>query len=265
MKLLRGRGPVFLAGLIASVLAVSGCSSLDVPRADNYPASNQKKARAVHHWDVLADDVAGRIADKIREWPPGEYPIHVSTVSDASFNQGFRKLLITRLLDRGVALSTQPAGVQLVVDAQVVQHPAQTFNLNRASLPLTRLAIGVTVARDLVHAPPAAASVAGTLGAAALLADATSYLTEGPAAGGPTRTEVLITTSLENADRYLARTADVYYIEDADAALYLPKEPAPPSQPAPALPVKQWRVVAPTGNVPMLPAAPSAANAPLAP
>ena len=260
-----GRGAVLLAGLIASVIAVSGCSSLDVPRADNYPASNQKKARAVHHWDVLADDVAGRIADKIREWPPGEYPIHVSTVSDASFNQGFRKLLMTRLLDRGVALSTQPAGVQLVVDAQVVQHPAQTFNLNRASLPLTRLAIGVTVARDLVHAPPAAASVAGTLGAAALLADATSYLTEGPAAGGPTRTEVLITTSLENADRYLARTADVYYIEDADAALYLPKEPAPPSQPAPALPVKQWRVVAPTGNVPMLPVAPSAANAPLAP
>lgn len=260
-----GRGAVLLAGLIASVIAVSGCSSLDVPRADNYPASNQKKARAVHHWDVLADDVAGRIADKIREWPPGEYPIHVSTVSDASFNQGFRKLLMTRLLDRGVALSTQPAGVQLVVDAQVVQHPAQTFNLNRASLPLTRLAIGVTVARDLVHAPPAAASVAGTLGAAALLADATSYLTEGPAAGGPTRTEVLITTSLENADRYLARTADVYYIEDADAALYLPKEPAPPSPPVPALPVKQWRVVAPTGNVPMLPVAPSATNAPLAP
>lgn len=260
-----GRGAVLLAGLIASVIAVSGCSSLDVPRADNYPASNQKKARAVHHWDVLADDVAGRIADKIREWPPGEYPIHVSTVSDASFNQGFRKLLMTRLLDRGVALSTQPAGVQLVVDAQVVQHPAQTFNLNRASLPLTRLAIGVTVARDLVHAPPAAASVAGTLGAAALLADATSYLTEGPAAGGPTRTEVLITTSLENADRYLARTADVYYIEDADAALYLPKEPAPPSSPMPALPVKQWRVVAPTGGVPMLPVAPSATNTPLAP
>lgn len=253
------------AACFASVLVLAGCSSLDVPKADNYPASNQKKARAVHHWDVLADDVAGRIADKIREWPPGEYPIHVSTVSDASFNQSFRKLLITRLLDRGVALSTQPAGVQLVVEAQVVQHPALTFNLNRASLPLTRLSIGVTVARDLLHAPPSAASVAGTLGAAALLADATSYLTEGPAAGGPTRTEVLITTSLENADRYLARTADVYYIEDADAALYLPKEPPPPPPPVSEVPVKQWRVVAPTGNVPMLPVAPSATNAPLAP
>lgn len=236
---------------LAATLALAGCSSLDVPRADNYPASDQKKARAVHHWDVLADDVAGRIADKIRQWPPGEYPIHVSTVSDASFNQGFRKLLSTRLLDRGVALSTQPSGVQLVVETQVVQHPAPTMNLNRAPMPVTRLALGIAVARDLVHAPPAAASVAGSLGAMALLADATSYLTEGGASGGPTRTEVLITTSLENADRYLARTADVYYIEDADAVLYQAKEPTPPAQP---VPLKSWRVVAPTNTaVPLTP------------
>lgn len=236
---------------LAATLALAACSSLDVPRADRYPASDQKKARAVHHWDVLADDVAGRIADKIRQWPPGEYPIHVSTVSDASFNQGFRKLLSTRLLDRGVALSTQPSGVQLVVETQVVQHPAATMNLNRAPMPVTRLALGIAVARDLVHAPPAAASVAGSLGAMALLADATSYLTEGGASAGPTRTEVLITTSLENADRYLARTADVYYIEDADAVLYQAKEPTPAAQP---VPLKSWRVVAPNNTaVPLTP------------
>ena len=224
---------------LAATLALAACSSLDVPRADSYPASDQKKA------------LAGRIADKIRQWPPGEYPIHVSTVSDASFNQGFRKLLSTRLLDRGVALSTQPSGVQLVVETQVVQHPAATMNLNRAPMPVTRLALGIAVARDLVHAPPAAASVAGSLGAMALLADATSYLTEGGASAGPTRTEVLITTSLENADRYLARTADVYYIEDADAVLYQAKEPTPPTQP---VPLKSWRVVAPNNTaVPLTP------------
>jgi hypothetical protein len=241
---------------VVLALALSGCSSLDVPRADNYPVSNQKKARAVHHWDVLADDVAARIADKIRDWPAGEYPIHVSIGTDGSFHQGFRKLLMTRLLDRGVALSTQPGAVQLVVETQVVQHPAPTFNLNRAALPVTRLALGVTVARDLIHAPPGAASVAGSLGAMALLADATSYFTDGPAAGGPTRTEVLITTSLENADRYLARTADVYYVEDADAALYQPKDPpaSAPAQPAAPVPLKSWRVVAPVA--PLVPLTP---------
>lgn len=226
-------------------LLLSGCSSLDVPRADNYPASDQKKARAVHHWDVLADDVAARIAQKTREWPAGAYPIHVATMGDATFSQGFRKLLITRLLDRGVTLSTQPTDVRLVVETQVVQHPARERSLNRAPLPATRLALGVAVVRDLVHVPPSSTSIAAGLGGMAVLADATSFFTEGAAAGGPTRTEVLITTSVENEDRYLARTADVYYIEDADAALYQVKDVPPPPAPPP---LKSWRVTTPSAS-----------------
>ena len=77
----------------------------DVPRADSYPATGQKKARAVHHWDVLADDVAARVAGKIAAWPAGEHPIYVTVPDDSSFNQGFLKLLRVRLLDRGVALA----------------------------------------------------------------------------------------------------------------------------------------------------------------
>ena len=50
--------------LLASTL-LAGCGTLDVPRADNYPATGQKKARAVHHWDVLAGDVAARVAEKL--------------------------------------------------------------------------------------------------------------------------------------------------------------------------------------------------------
>ena len=76
----------------ALVLLLAGCSSLDVPRADNYAATDQKKARAVHHWDVLADDVASRVAGKISAWPAGEYPIYVApSAGDTSFNNGFRK------------------------------------------------------------------------------------------------------------------------------------------------------------------------------
>jgi hypothetical protein len=47
------------AALLAAAALLAGCGTLDVPRADNYPATGQKKARAVHHWDVLAGDVAG--------------------------------------------------------------------------------------------------------------------------------------------------------------------------------------------------------------
>lgn len=45
--------------------------------------------------------------------------------------------------------------------------------------------------------------------------------------GGPTRTEVLITTALKSGDRYLAGSADVYYIERDDAVLYQAPPPLP--------------------------------------
>lgn len=240
MKFLRCFPVLLVAASVAALLG--GCSSLDVPRADNYPASDQKKARAVHHWDVLADDVAGRIAGKIREWPAGEHPIHVaSPAGDTSFSNGFRKLLITRLLDRGVALSTQPAAVTLSLETQVVQHQARVTSFG--PLPWTRLALGVGVARDwhLYHQSPG--SMLAGVAALGLVTDITRYAIAGPAAGGPTRTEVLVTTSLEGGDRYLARTADVYYIEHDDAVLY--QAPPPPPPPAPPTPVKTWKVVAP--------------------
>ena len=82
--------------------------------------------------------------------------------------------------------------------------------------------------------------VATALGVGAGVAlDMAQLYTQGAAAGGPTRTEVLITTTLKSQDRYLAGSADMYYIEQADAVLYLPE--LPPVAPVPT-PVKTWRV-----------------------
>lgn len=224
--------------LLGLLLLAVGCSTLDVPRADNYPASGQKKVRAVHHWDVLAGDVAARIADKISEWPAGEHLLYLSAPPAGSFNQGFRKLLMAHLLERGVALSTEPTAVQLHIETQVVQHEAAAHN--SAGLPYTRLAAGVAVARDIaVHAQSAPSGIAAGL-ALGMALDAATLYTDGAAAGGPTRTEVLVTTSLESGGRYLASTADMYYIERAEAGLY---RNAPPQAPLPAL--TTWQVVKP--------------------
>jgi hypothetical protein len=233
---------------MAALLLLGGCSSLDVPRADNYPATDQKKARAVHHWDVLADDVASRVAGKISAWPAGEYPIYVApSAGETSFNNGFRKLLITRLLDKGVTLSTQPTAVTMTFETQLVQHEARVNSMG--PLPWTRLALGVGVARDWYLYHQSAGSMLAGVTALGLVTDLTQYAISGPAAGGPTRTEVLVTTSLEGGDRYLARTADVYYIEQEDSGLYKTKAPEmpppPPPAPPPPTPVKTWRVVAP--------------------
>lgn len=224
--------------LWALLLLAAGCSSLDVPHADNFAASGQKTVRAVHHWDVLAGDVAQRIADKISEWPVGEHPIYIAPPLESSFNQGFHKLLIAHLLEHGVVLSSEPSAVQLHFETQLVQHGAPMDS--RIGLPHARLAGGVVVARDIAVHPESDSSGIGTGLVLGTAMDAANLHPNETAAGGPTRTEVLVTTSLESGGRYLASTADMYYIEPAEAALYRSASPT-----APPLLVKTWQVVKP--------------------
>src|SRR3989338_11182361 len=76
--------------------------------------------------------------------------------------------------------------------------------------------------------------VATALGVGAGVAlDMAQLYTQGAAAGGPTRTEVLITSTLKSRDRYLAGTAAPYYIEGAGAVLCQPQRAAPPPAPPP--------------------------------
>lgn len=236
-----------VAALWLAAAWLAGCSTLDVPRADNYPATGQKKARAVHHWNVLADDVARRVAEKIATWPPGEHPMYVSMADPSSFNEGFVKLLRVHLLDRGVALSAVPAAVQLEVQTQVVRHGADDIVNSPVPLPLTALGAGVGVVYDwqthYANRTLMAGAATGIGLGLGLALDLARYHTQGAAAGGPTRTEVLVTTMLRNADELLAGSADMYYIESADASLYEPPPPPPPPPPAPTF--KTWKVVTP--------------------
>lgn len=233
-----------LAATLLAALCLAGCDTLDVPRADNYPATGQKKVRAVHHWDVLAQDVARRVAERIATWPQGEHPIYVEASEISDFNRGFIKLLRIHLLDQGVALSVVPTPVQLQVQTQVVQH-ADDDALNTINpLPVTSLGAGVgaiydwrTHYRNHTLVPGAAVGIGLGVG---LVVDLARRHTEGAAAGGPTRTEVLVTTALVNEGAYLTGTADMYYIERVETALYVPPPPPPP----PPV-IKTWKVVTP--------------------
>ncbi|GEM_PF-441784 len=264
----RGLRPSLALLLCAAGLA--GCAAPpDLPQPQTHAPSTQKTARAVHHWDVLAADVAARTAAKLREWPAGAHPIYVTPVEEPGgvpgFGAGFRSLLITHLVERGLTIATQPSDVRLAVGVQLVQHVAPPGDGARPVL----LGEGVRVARDasmengdylLAWAPPASspAAVAGAAtgvvpmtvssgtvtGVVVGAPDAARPVAVQRLAPGPARTEVLVTTSLEGEGRYLARTSDVYSIDQADAVLYLPALPAPPPAvgPPPA-PVKTWQVV----------------------
>lgn len=219
---------------LLAAAALAGCGTVaDLPHLERHAPSGQKKAMSAHHWDVLADDVATRIAYKVSEWPSGQFPLYIKPVQSSDFSAGFHKLLLTRLLDRDITISTEPTEVVLYVDAQLIAHGAPLTGL----LPLSS---GVSVLRNWQPpAPGRTGPEVGEGGGSSTLPAATASHPHnmGP---WPTRTEVLITTSLESGQRYLTRTSDIYYLNPDDAFLYAP--PAPP--PAPTA-IKSWRVVAP--------------------
>ncbi|MDD2608686.1 MAG: hypothetical protein PHX60_03190 [Giesbergeria sp.] len=230
--------PPLLLPLLAAA-ALAGCGTVaDLPHLERHAPSGQKKAMAVHHWDVLANDVAERIAYKISEWPPGEYPLSIKTSQTTEFSTGFHKLLLTRLLDKNITVSTEPTKVVLHVDAQLIAHGTPINQLlARSAMPL---ASGVSVLRN--WQPPAPGRTGPEVGDGGSsntvpVSTAPHHYNMGP---WPTRTEVLISTSLESEKRYLTRTADIYYLDPDDAFLYAP----PPPFPSPT-PIKTWRVIAP--------------------
>lgn len=233
------------AGLVVMLPLAAACTHLDVPRAESYPETQQHKARAVHHWDLLADDVAQRIQYKTQHAggePMAGYHLMPSTVSP--FHRAFADLLLTRLVNRDVPMQTVPkAGEQAAgvirFDVQVVQHASSGYNPPK--LPLTVLATGLSVLRNFYLNPPSELGGAALGVAAAFALDASNLDLSGTAMGGPTRTELLVSTTVEHGTRIVARTSDVYYIEAKDTKLFV--APPPPPPPPPPAPTKNWKVV----------------------
>ena len=203
-----------LCVLILSLLFVGGCASR-VPLAVNPPLTAQYTARSAHHWDVLADDVAGQT-----ELALGKHhdlwgrPIHVVALpKESAFDQAFRSFLVTRLVNRGlpVAPKDEKDGVEVTYRTQLVHHATSHY----AHVPgtLTVLTAGVWVVRELVEGSFAA--VPGTLGLAAL-----ADWGIGRYGGAPTNTELIVTTSVSVKNRFVFRKSDVYYIEPEDGDLY---------------------------------------------
>jgi hypothetical protein len=231
--------------LASLVIVLAGCAS-QVPLADNYPISSQKKARAVHHWDVLAEDVTTQTFIAMRRAGIAEgTPLYVAEPADNSvFGKAFRTLLITRMVGRGLPVQSEPDpdAIELQYETQLVRHNSSRY----AHVPgtFTTLAAGIWVVRDLIIGDTAAMPAGLALGA---LADYGA----GHASGGPTATELLVTSSISLENKYLMRKSDIYYIEDADVSLFIdkckPEEEcaqllfANPKQP-PSRPVKELKV-----------------------
>lgn len=235
----------FAVTVIPAIITVSGCASgwLDVPRADNHPESSQLKAFAAHHWDVLANDVAAQIRTALYRTDYSDQPLALAPPREkTAFAHAFNNFLTSHLVQSGMNVSIKPENLMVHVDVQVIHHQSQVNNRFNY-YPLTLLTSGLLVARGLEiinETHPSGdfgfAASATALGAAAGV-DFARLQTEGRAYGGPSRTEVVVTTALLNKDRFVAQLSDIYYIDGVDDVLYANYQSGTP--------VKEWQLVQP--------------------
>ncbi len=207
------------AFIYLAVLTLCASCKGRIPEPINHEYSTQRKIEAAHHWDVLAYDVANRINQHLLSHDYLETPVYVKqTCGDedrpcgphetSSFNEAFRDLLITELVNIGVPVAQNGSDETITVHykVQLVYHRAKRLRTINPGL-ITSLTTGIMVLRNIP-------SEVVTVAAAGLVDLANQNLTLGQ------HFEVLITTSMIADGRYLHRTSDIYYINDVDSYQY---------------------------------------------
>lgn len=214
----------------AIVSGVAGCAS-PVPVATNFPISTQKVARTAHHWDVVADDVITQTLASIENKPELQRRAIVidSDAPSTTFDRAFRNFMITRLVDKGLPVNvcrtaaqtstgfSQPPGlppVNVQYETQIVQHRGRMPVYRPGAL--TWLAGNIAAIYNLSVVDHSRDFIGGAAAGLVILNDVIA----GHAAA-PTRTELILTTTITEDNRYIMRKNDVYYIPDADAALFM--------------------------------------------
>lgn len=199
-----------------SVVFVYGCAS-PVPVADNFPLSYQKVARTAHHWDVVADDVVAQTADTLRgRGAFSERSLYVMQPARSTmFDAAFRDFLLNRMVDRGMTVNvcSAPSEVQVRYSTRVVQHSANMPKYRPGFL--TALTSGVWVGHLLSES---------SLSADAAYAIGIPFAVAADVIAGheaePTRTEIIVTTTITEANHFVMRRSDVYYVPDGDRPIF---------------------------------------------
>lgn len=196
--------------LCCTVALLAGCVLSPIPTAENFQLTTQKKVRSAGHWSLLSNDVIEQMVVGLeRSGATRETGIHVPMpASPSDFDRAFHEFLITELVQRNwkVLTSTNNSELTLSYQTQIVKHNSQRPQFDPGLF--TAITAGLYV---LHNASPAVAALA----VAGVLDVGASVRT-----GGPTHTELVLTTTVTGAGRYVSRKTDVYYVEESDTSLF---------------------------------------------
>lgn len=192
---------VKLSCVFAFMFLLIGCAN-QVPVAENFSLSTQKKLRAPHHWDVIANDIVLETKNALKnDVSLQERAVYIDSAQKnfSHFNYALRNFIISGLVNNGVLVSENKEGSVLVrYETQVVRH-----SVDRKYSPLQS---AVLVSRNL-----------NERGRSQDYGSTSTALTD-----GPTDSELIVTTSIIDNSSYRMRKSDVYYIDGEDIRLFLP-------------------------------------------
>ena len=215
---------ISLAVLAGAVATLVGCAQrAPIPVAENFEYTSQPKVRSAGHWDLVSRDVVNQTLstlDKTGVAP--NTPLHVSLPANATqFETAFREFLITKLVQNG-AVVQQNLGQALEVSygIQVVRHNSDRPHFIPGMFTMLAAGVGAAYGLRLEHVDT---KIIAGLGLA-VAADVANSINS----GGPTHTEMILTTTVSRAGQYVVRKTDVYYLEDADTPLFMRKSPYRP-------------------------------------
>lgn len=201
-----------------------GCGSA-VPVATTHSWDTQRKMQAARHWQILAEDLAGQVKKCITGQDGLKHlPVYVVPKEGSPFEEIFHELLISELMDRGVAVSqTTEGAMEMEYNAWILEHSDR--NYQKIPIKFTALGAGILVARNYSNVDAwmdrqKTRNLLGMGAATGILAD----VVMSRYAGAPSHNEVIITTTLSLDGILHLHQSDIYYINDPDAGHYASEE-----------------------------------------
>ena len=206
----------------AAALLLAGCASryTPTPVAANFPTTKQAKLQAAYHWGVISDSIEKRVVAELKKSPPR--PVFINEPKDpSSFQRALSTQLTTSLVNDGYVVTRTPAGsLRIDMDVQAV-----TFTANRPQYRYhgerAVLGAGVWLLSE-IEAP-----VVAGLAAAGGAWDSYDWFNAQFAPGATPKTEIIVTVSVSDQFRYVARNTSAYYVADSDRILYGIVDPEP--------------------------------------
>lgn len=201
--------------LALAIAALAGCAQSPIPISGNFDLTEQKKVRSAGHWQVVARDAAKQTLRMLDTAGVAANARLTVVVPDKAtvFEKTFYDMLVTEIVQTGRRVTTSEQNpLQLNYKVQLVVHNSPRPNFVPGFF--TTLTAGVSAAYGLrnTHLDTQLLGVFG-------LAAAADYGSS-VASGGPTHTELVLTTSAGTPDQILSRKTDIYYIENVDSSLF---------------------------------------------